>query len=502
MDYKHLIALALFFTILVGCKNGNDSAEKTETNGTSGEQSPSGTSGEQSPSGTSGGLSPPANRTQIADDTVAYISSSRDRKSIRVIQSDGGNDRLLWTAPENPLISPVIGSLAWRPDGTELAFDSDHAFGMSLYGRDLYAVTADGSNLRKITNPPEIRYFEAFPKGGAKLYSRNWLGEGTNFWSYIEGSSTNVTWLAASIENWTITFNKVADYGAGVRQQAVVGYFGYNGRRMCRYDLAGAADIVPGETIEIAQDFNAWSTKFQHCLTVRQPSWNYSGEGVLYTVISGIDEYSDGPSTNGFENYSMVMSNAEKLSLGDRGVKLGSFTASYVDDPKHIKLSPTQNQEILMVISNHYADRIYLTSTSDKDITVPDRLQRIDLGFCHYGDNPAYSVDKCRISDIEWLPDGNGFLVSMYVGTGNKFDQEKRHFYRIYRHNLQTESTDMLLSLENEYIGNISVSPDAERIAFERGDRTDGPYDIWIYDIATEGLKLLVEDAAAPAWSH
>ncbi len=457
---------------------------------------------EKPPTSGSGGLNPPANRTPVADDTIAYVSSSRNRRSIRLIQSDGGNDRLLWTTPDNQLISPTIGSLAWRPDRTELAFDSDHAFGKSLYGRDLYAVTADNGYLRKITNPPEIKYLKTFPKGGAKLYSENWLGGGSNFWAYIEGSSTNVTWLAASLQNWTITFNNIADFGAGIPQYAVVGYMGYNGRRMCRYDLAGSADIVPGETIEIAQDFDSWSHKFQHCLTVHQPSWSQDGEQILYTVVSGIDEFSDGVSTNDNENYDIRMSDSGNLAPGNRGSRVGMYENSYSSDPKHIKLSPTEEQNILIVLRNHYADRVYLSSTGDPDINAPDRLTRIDLGFCNYDNNPGYSVDKCHISDIEWLPDGGGFLVSMHVGTGNRFDQQKRHFDRIYRHDLSTGNTDLLLSLEDEYIGNISVSPDASRIAFEKGIRNDGPYDIWIYNIASEDSSFLVKDAAAPAWGN
>ncbi len=455
---------------------------------------------EKPPASGDDGLNPPANRTPVARDTIAYVSSSLNKKSIRLIQSDGSNDRLLWTVPDNQFISPRIGSLVWRPDGTELLFDSDHSFGMSYYGRDLYAITADSGYLRKITNPPEPRYLEAYPKGGVKFSSQNWLGKGSNFWAYVEGSRTNVTWLSASTQTWTLTFADIADFGDGIRQYAVVGYMGYNRRRMCRYDLAGMADIVPGETVEIAQDFNAWGHMFQHCVMALEPSWSGDGEKILFTVVSGMDQYSDGISRSDYENYDIRISDSENLPPGNRGVRVGMFERSYSSDPKRIKLSSTEEENILLVIHNFHADRIYISSTSDPDIDSPDRLQRIDLGFCNYGDDPGYWVDRCHISDIEWLPDGSGFLVSMHVGTGNRFDQQKRHFDRIYRHDLGTGSTDMLVSLEGEYIGNITVSPDGGKIAFERGSRNEGPHDIWIYDIENENLNLLVKDGAAPAW--
>ena len=70
----------------------------------------------------------------------------------------------------------------------------------------------------------------------------------------------------------TITFDNVSDFGANINQYATVGWLGYNGRRMCLYDLAGFADIVPGKTTEIVQRFDAWGHKSQHCTTVRQVS--------------------------------------------------------------------------------------------------------------------------------------------------------------------------------------------------------------------------------------
>src|ERR1051325_9048024 len=67
---------------------------------------------------------------------IAYI---RNATEIRLIDSNGQNDRRLWTDPE---IKESLGlhDVAWRPDGKELAFSSAHEALFSLYGADIYAI--------------------------------------------------------------------------------------------------------------------------------------------------------------------------------------------------------------------------------------------------------------------------------------------------------------------------------------------------------------------------
>ncbi len=55
--------------------------------------------------------------------TIAYVQ--RSTYDIHVISPDGTGDRVLWTAPE-PLAPYPAYDLAWRPDGRELAFSSEH----------------------------------------------------------------------------------------------------------------------------------------------------------------------------------------------------------------------------------------------------------------------------------------------------------------------------------------------------------------------------------------
>ena len=75
---------------------------------------------------------------------LAQIAYVRDGVEIRAIAPDGTNDRRLWTHPDakKPL---GIDSLAWSPDGKELAFSSRHTAAASLYDADIFVIHADGS---------------------------------------------------------------------------------------------------------------------------------------------------------------------------------------------------------------------------------------------------------------------------------------------------------------------------------------------------------------------
>jgi TolB protein len=44
--------------------------------------------------------------------------------------------------------------LAWRPDGPELAFSSQHEQDCSWYDSDVYVIGYDGAGYRRITNAP------------------------------------------------------------------------------------------------------------------------------------------------------------------------------------------------------------------------------------------------------------------------------------------------------------------------------------------------------------
>jgi Tol biopolymer transport system component len=86
-----------------------------------------------------------------APGNIAYI---KDEKEIRVIKTDGSDDRQLWTHVNAQPYSGIV-DLAWSPDGQELVFSSGHASATSLFHSDLYIIKQDGTGFRKLTNSPD-----------------------------------------------------------------------------------------------------------------------------------------------------------------------------------------------------------------------------------------------------------------------------------------------------------------------------------------------------------
>ena len=67
----------------------------------------------------------PSRRSATASDlgTIAYVRPSMP--DAHLISPGSSGDRVLWTAP-GPLSRWPAYDLAWRPDGRELAFSSEH----------------------------------------------------------------------------------------------------------------------------------------------------------------------------------------------------------------------------------------------------------------------------------------------------------------------------------------------------------------------------------------
>src|SRR5688572_1889561 len=92
--------------------------------------------------------------------TIAYVRGGE----IRLINPDGTGDRLLWRTPRPELGFTVTG-MAWRPDGAELAFASNHEMATSWFERDIYGIGADGTGLRRLTNAPAHDKLGSLEKG-------------------------------------------------------------------------------------------------------------------------------------------------------------------------------------------------------------------------------------------------------------------------------------------------------------------------------------------------
>ena len=170
-------------------------------------------------------------------EVIAYVRGSTH--DIHVISPDGTGDRVLWAAPR-PLgpFTPI--ELAWRPDGRELAFSSEHETACSWFDSDIYTIGYDGTGYRRVTNSPACAALAGLPKGAVTVDVNNYTG--SLIWVYVQGAPSVKSVLPGFFG--TVTFDDVADFGPGVLQPSI-GIGGLD--RFTSY--LPYADVQPGQTV-------------------------------------------------------------------------------------------------------------------------------------------------------------------------------------------------------------------------------------------------------------
>lgn len=95
--------------------------------------------------------------------------------------------------------------------------------------------------------------------------------------------------------------------------------------------------------------------------------------------------------------------------------------------------------------------------------------------------------------EVEWLPDGSGFLFSLSRGaTAN-----------LYRYSFATKAATQLTKFENEFIRSFSISPDGQSVVFERaGQFRGGNADLWVMQLDGKDMRLLVQNGSSPSWGR
>jgi len=389
--------------------------------------------------------------------TIAYI---RNGTEIRLIGPDGSNDRRLWTHPDASK-DLGIGSLAWRPDGQELAFSSSHAAVVSLYDADLYAIRPDGNGYRKLTNAPDRSDYSRYPKGTVSvtlrndqpIYKQSQASSGV-FIVYVAGAEEPQQITLPPGASKTLLFNNVADFGN--HPQPVVAMWG-----KFRWFIPGL-DVQAGRTTK-APVFSISGDGIELFGAFR-PVWRADGSRVSYrSGFCTISSVSVNP-TAGEHSYDPIFGGKNPLG-----------TCSW-------DWGPTQLT----------ANQVLYTENSSGGSSV----FRITEGGTHPGEKlTQYSeVDYQLLFDLHWLPDGSGFLFSNQTLM--------RDSANIFLYDFRTRKATQITRLENEFTGAFSVSPDGRAIVFERSKSLDDNRDIdlWTVNIDGSNARLLVRNGFGPSW--
>jgi hypothetical protein len=343
--------------------------------------------------------------------------------------------------------------VAWRPDATELAFASDHEHTTSLFEKELYAVRPDGSGLRKLTNGPRHDQLAGYPKGTVTVDVLVLAGAPAIV--YVVGAAAPQTALVSTTAT-RLTFTNVADLGSGVVQQ-VVAMTG-SGRW-----YGAAADVRPGQTVHAGSLIVSGASA---PLRADNPTWRSDGTAIGFMFGELCGEFRSLPA------------NPPINAQGQARLKAHSFLGylCLVDWGP----TPALANKLLYNEWDSSTRGIYLT-TEGSD--APGEL------LTTYGLN--------WLVDLQWLPDGSGFLYSVMEFSETAYVRSNIHEYLF-----ATKQARQITHFDDEFAGSFSISPDGQQIVFERMPTMEGPTDLWLMRRDGSQMRQLAADAARPAWSR
>jgi hypothetical protein len=394
--------------------------------------------------------------TQSPVGTIAYIRADT-LDEIRLIEPDGGNDRLLWAISQpDPDNRYYISGLAWKPHGSELAFSGNHEDHCSLFDQDLYAIRPDGSGYRRITNGPACTELAAYPQGRVRVKVENTSLTTRNIWVNFQGADEPQPLTLPPLGSGEVLFNQVADLGIGP-QFAV----GIEGTR--RWINAASAEVEPGGLVETPPLLiDAPDTIF----AAYRPSWRYDGTKLAFTFASGA--------------YHQIEANPP---VGAQGSPLFTSPAlPYYMGPAYYAPVAGRSNQLIYYRSDFAQTAIFQITEGSTDggaaLAAPNWDEYVQYGQA-------------------WLPDGSGFLYAVRSMFGGS---------KLFEYSFAAGSTTLIAEFA-DHAGAPGVSPGGQQIVFERGSSSDlvtgiiTDPDLWIINRDGSGLRLLVENARLPVWS-
>jgi hypothetical protein len=418
----------------------------------------------EAPSATSGpATSGPATALH---DTIAYVRASTGDE-IRVIRPDGTDDRSLWShGLDDPSAVYEVWSLAWSPDSSELAFASTHEDWCSINSSDLFVIAADGTSSRRVTQAPACAELAAYPQGTVRfpVDYPGLLGDSFTGFVYLQGAPTLQSVSLPPGGSGEVVFESVADFGDGILQTpSVVTGAGRD------FAIGSAVDVLPGGSVT-APDL----TLFQPTVfwEARSPTWRQDGSMLGYAY--------------GFNSLSGIVPRPSPVDFGTSLVGADAVVANLI---LHLAWGPTPESADRLLYQGTEAgtsEGIYLTSQGAT--AAGDELLTFD----------AWDIVK----GLAWMQDASGFVFS--VTDQDILDAPQSN---VYHYAFADGQTTRVTDLTGEFAGLLSVSVDGRSLVFERAAAEDGlgslvDPELWIVGLDGAGLRLLAEDAMAPAWSR
>mgnify|MGYP002476520546 CR=1 FL=1 len=256
-----------------------------------------------------------------------------------------------------------------------------------------------------------------------------------------------------------LTFNNVADYGD--QQQYAVAMFG----EVRSFDPDAKVDVKPGVTLETG------------LLVIGASLSHYGFQWPTYTP----DGTKIASMLHKDELYQVEADNAEPGLAGEQLRILPTMSNDF------LTWGPTAARANQFLYEGWVdCDTIFLgdasTGTSQLILTIDPLL-----------------IGKTLLG-MAWLPDGSGFLYSVSEMVNYVYKAD------LFAYSFATGQSTRLTELSSGFIRRMTSSPDGQYIVFEyqaSGDWWDlnPAIDLYIADLETGQVALLVENGQAPVWS-
>ncbi len=383
---------------------------------------------------------------------IAYVTENHE---IWVVNADGSQARKLWEIPQDQraYMTSGIQDLAWRKDGSMLAFVSGHEPQCSVYETNVYVIDADGSNFQRVTNRPACSETKEIATGSVTVSLRNQFTTSQIAEVSVEGLTEPVFVSLLPSQVKQITIPNVPDLGANIMQAVVA----VEGSR--RWIIPGA-DVIAGQTVdagELAFTTAARLSSFK----VWDVSWSPDGQSLAFLLGSGIMQQV--PLQGG------VLQRSSNLLAGD----------AQAIQAANLSWSPVDNTVIYTAFDLESGTAVY-RATVDSD-QVAERL---------------VNVDDTR--GLAWLPDGSGFVMANFLKEF--FTPVNGNLFYI---DLANEMIYQLTNFDSEYAFSPSVSPDGKEVIFHYAPNLEPTSSATLRIIPLgggEATQFGPSDIAHPAW--
>jgi hypothetical protein len=400
----------------------------------------------------------------VSPGVLAYVRpNDATGDEIWFVRSDGTDDhRIFTTGKPDPFHVTDMGSLAWKKDATELAFDSDHEFDCSFYDNDIFSIRPDGSGYRRITQSPGCAALAAYPQGSVTVPVRNYSPNSVVAFVYFQGARTVKQVSLPAFGSGSVTFEQVADLLDNDRQIAISIIGAERDFNM------SSAEVIPGQHVIAEPALSIGGLGFEQ-YGARWPTWHLSGTRLAYVLGSGLMfniTAQPGPLQPG--NW-LLNENADRLLFASA-----------------LEYGPTS------AFANQF---LY----SGWDVSDEPGIWLGTEGGAGPGQKLVSLACCDQFTGVAWLPDASGFVYSRLESS--EYYEWKRA--NVYEYRFATQQSVQLSNLaDGQFAADLSVSADGQHIAFEvSAAATGGPYDLWLMNRNGSNERLFRAGASSPAWS-